>query len=49
MLILSQILAIAIFIAMFIAIIIGKVHRFIPAPTLIIVFLFNAGGIYIAE
>jgi Na+/H+ antiporter NhaD/arsenite permease-like protein len=30
-LILSQILAIAIFIAMFVAIIVGKVHRFIPA------------------
>lgn len=31
MLLLSQILAIAIFIAMFVAIIVGKVHRFIPA------------------
>ncbi|MBI4188557.1 MAG: citrate transporter [Chloroflexi bacterium] len=41
---LSQIVALAIFIAMFIAIIIGKVHRFIPALigaalTLIVVFL----------
>ncbi len=44
MLILSQILAIAIFIAMFVAIIVGKVHRFIPALvgaglTLTVVFL----------
>ena len=44
MLTLSQILAIAIFIVMFIAIIAGKVHRFIPALvgaalTLVIVFL----------
>lgn len=44
MLILSQILATAIFLVMFIAIIIGKVHRFIPALigaafTVIIVFL----------
>jgi len=44
MLELSQILAIVIFLAMFIAIIIGKVHRFIPAViggalTLIVVFL----------
>jgi Na+/H+ antiporter NhaD/arsenite permease-like protein len=31
MLLLSQILAIAIFIAMFVAIIVGKVHRYIPA------------------
>jgi len=41
---LSQILAIAIFIAMFVAIIVGKVHRFIPALmgaglTLVVVFL----------
>jgi Na+/H+ antiporter NhaD/arsenite permease-like protein len=41
---LSQILAITIFVAMFVAIIVGKVHRFIPALigaafTLIIVFL----------
>jgi Na+/H+ antiporter NhaD/arsenite permease-like protein len=44
MLALSQILAIAIFILMFLAIIIGKVHRFIPALigaglTLVVVFL----------
>ena len=44
MLTLSQILAIAIFILMFIAIIVGKVHRYIPALvgaalTLIVVFL----------
>ncbi len=44
MLALSQILAIAIFILMFVAIIVGKVHRFIPALigaalTLVIVFL----------
>jgi len=44
MLELSQILAIVIFLAMFIAIVIGKVHRFIPAViggalTLIVVFL----------
>jgi Na+/H+ antiporter NhaD/arsenite permease-like protein len=44
MLILSQILAITIFILMFVAIIVGKVHRFIPALigaalTLVIVFL----------
>ena len=44
MLTLSQILAIAIFIAMFVAIIVGKVHRFIPALmgaglTLVVVFL----------
>jgi Na+/H+ antiporter NhaD/arsenite permease-like protein len=44
MLTLGQILAIAIFIAMFVAIIVGKVHRFIPALigaalTFIIVFL----------
>jgi Na+/H+ antiporter NhaD/arsenite permease-like protein len=31
MLVLSQILAIAIFVAMFVAIIVGKVHRYIPA------------------
>ncbi len=31
MLVLSQILALAIFIVMFIAIVVGKVHRFIPA------------------
>jgi Na+/H+ antiporter NhaD/arsenite permease-like protein len=44
MLTLSQILAIAIFILMFVAIIVGKVHRYIPALiaaalTLVIVFL----------
>jgi Na+/H+ antiporter NhaD/arsenite permease-like protein len=44
MLTLSQILAIAIFVIMFIAIIVGKVHRFVPALigaafTLLIVFL----------
>jgi len=44
MLTLSQILAITIFVAMFVAIIVGKVHRFIPALigaalTIIIVFL----------
>jgi len=44
MLVLSQILAIAIFTIMFIAIIIGKVHRFIPAligaaVTIVVVFL----------
>jgi Na+/H+ antiporter NhaD/arsenite permease-like protein len=44
MLTLSQILAIAIFVVMFIAIIVGKVHRFVPALigaafTLLIVFL----------
>ena len=44
MLDLNQILAIAIFLLMFIAIIIGKVHRFIPAVigavlTIIVVFL----------
>ena len=42
--ILGQILAIAIFVAMFIAIVVGKVHRYIPAIigaalTIIIVFL----------
>jgi len=45
MLALSQILAITIFVAMFVAIIVGKVHRFIPALvgaalTVVIVFLF---------
>jgi Na+/H+ antiporter NhaD/arsenite permease-like protein len=44
MFVLSQILAIAIFVLMFLAIIIGKVHRFIPALigaglTLVVVFL----------
>jgi Na+/H+ antiporter NhaD/arsenite permease-like protein len=45
MLILSQILAIAIFAVMFIAIVVGKMHRYIPALiaallTLVVVFLF---------
>jgi Na+/H+ antiporter NhaD/arsenite permease-like protein len=44
MLMLSQILAVAIFVAMFIAIVVGKVHRFIPAVigaalTVVVVFL----------